>query len=468
MFSQRLVLTALASSLLVACAVGPEYQRPAVELPAAWRDAPDNGRPATDARWWALYEDSVLDRLIDEALLHNHDLALAAARVEEARALSGVADAAQLPSVDASAQRDRSRSSAISSTPLPPSVPLERNSSRAQLNVAYEVDLWGRLRGASAAARADVLATHAARDTVHILLVTDVVRSYFTLLSLDAQVATTERSLLLRQDNLRLQQIRHTAGLVSDFELRQLEAEVAAARAQLPALERSRTSEQLALAVLLGRSPRAITEDTVLRATDHSTPPPLVVPANLPSELLLRRPDVVEAEQRLIAANARIGVARASLFPSISLTGFLGSESAALSDLFSGPARIWQLAFGLTQPIFQGGRLRSEIQAVEAREQQALAHYQKTLQEAFREVRQALSAQQRSREIFEAEGARASALRDALRLARIRYENGLVSQIEALDAERSLLAAEFNRHEALRAQRTAVADLMKALGGGWR
>jgi multidrug efflux system outer membrane protein len=192
-----------------------------------------------------------------------------------------------------------------------------------------------------------------------------------------------------------------------------------------------------------------------------------VVPAGLPSDLLLRRPDIVQAEQRLIAANARIASARAALFPRISLTGFLGSESTSLGDLFSGPARIWQLAFGLAQPIFQGGRLSGEIEAVRARERQAVAQYQKTLQEAFREVREALIRQDRSREIFEAEGARVKALEETVRLARIRYDNGRSSQLEVIDAERNLLQAELNRIEALRAQRAAAADLVKALGGGW-
>ena len=456
-------------SIVAGCATHPAYERPQAELPAAWAGGADKGMtPAVvqSERWWTLYGDKALDTLVNEALAHNRDLALAAARVDEARALSRVADSQRYPSIDATAQRDRTRSSEVAPIPIPANA-LERNSYRAQINVAYELDLWGRLRGAGDAARAELLATQAAQETLRITLVSDVVSSYFTLLSLDEQLAATRRSLSLREDNLRLQRVRHTAGLIGDFQLRQLEAEVSAAQAQLPALERSRTAEELALAVLLGRSPRAITDSTVVRGDDRSEPPAPLVPAGLPSDLLLRRPDIVQAEQRLIAANARIGVARASLFPRISLTGFLGGESGALSDLFTAPARIWQLAFALAQPIFQAGRLQSEIEAVKAREQQALAQYQKTLQESFREVRQALSAQTRSREIFEAETARGVALRDTLRLARIRYENGLVSQLEVIDAERNLLAADLNRLDALRAQRVAVADLVRALGGGW-
>jgi multidrug efflux system outer membrane protein len=450
------------------CAVGPAYQRPTSDLPAAWRGAPAQGVSTLSVgeRWWMLYGDSALNALVEEAFTHNRDLALAAARVDEARALLRVAESQVVPSIDATAQRDRARASEVGPVPLPPSA-IERNSYRAQLNLSYELDLWGRLRGAGDVARAELLATQAARETVRLALGADVVRSYFTLLALDEQLDATRRSLALREDNLRLQRVRHTAGLIGDFQLRQLEAEVAAAQAQLPALERSRTAEELALAVLLGRSPRAISELVVKRDATRTEPPPPVAPEGLPSDLLLRRPDIVQAEQRLIAANARIAVARAALFPRISLTGYLGSESTALRDLFSGPALIWQLAFGLAQPIFQGGRLFGEIEAVKAREQQALAQYQKSVQEAFREVRQALSAQTHARDIFQAESARAAALRDTLRLARIRYENGLVSQLEVLDAERNLLAADLNRADALRAQRVAVADLTRALGGGW-
>jgi multidrug efflux system outer membrane protein len=370
------------------------------------------------------------------------------------------------PSIDASAQRDRTRSSEVAPIPIPASA-LERNSYRAQLNVSYEVDLWGRLRGAGNAARAELLASEAAQDTVRVALGADVVRGYFNVQAFDEQIAITQRTLALREDNLKLQRVRHAAGLTSDFQLRQLDAELSAARALLPALERSRSAEALALAVLLGRSPRAITDTPLARTADSGEAPPPLAPEGLPSDLLLRRPDIVQAEQRLIATNARIAAARAALFPRIALTGYLGSESRALSDLFSGPSLIWQLAFGLAQPIFQAGRLQGEVEAVKAREQQALAQYQKAVQEAFRDVQQALSAQTRAREVFDAESARAEALRDTLRLARIRYDNGLTSQLEVVDAERNLLAADLNRADALRARRVAVADLVRALGGGW-
>ena len=445
--------------------IAREHDHPATELPDTWRAAPAQGQTIAAERWWMLYNDATLDRLIAEALEHNQDLALATARLDESRALARVADAELVPSVDAAFQRDRTRRSNSTATRFPGS--LENNNYRAQLNVAYELDLWNRLRGGAKAAQAELLATTAARETVRIALTTEVVQSYYALVGLDAQTAATRKSLALRQDNLRLQRIRVDAGLANDFALRQLEAEVAAAQAQLPALERRRTGEELALGVLLGRSPRALINETVARDTERGTLATPVIPADLPSALLLRRPDIAAAEQRLIAANARIGVARASLFPRIGLSGYLGSESAALTDLFTAPARIWSLGFALAQPIFQGGRLFGEIEAVQARERQALAQYQKTLQTAFRETHDALVAQTKAREVFDAENARATALGDSLRLARIRYDNGLTSQLEVLDAERNLLSAELNRADALRAQRAAIADVVKALGGGW-
>lgn len=450
---------------LAGCSVGPEYVRPNADLPEAWKAAPAEGKPVAAGRWWTIYGDATLDQLVEEALANNQDLVLATARLDEARALARVADAEQVPSVDAAFQRDRSRRSDSTATRVPGS--LENSNYRAQLNVSYELDLWGRLRSSAKAAHAELLASEAARETVRLALTAQVAQSYYALVALDAQVADTRKSLTLRQDNLRLQRIRSDAGLINDFELRQLEAEVAAAQAQLPELERRHSSEELALGVLLGRSPRALINEAVSRSKDSGQLATPVVPADLPSDLLLRRPDIVAAEQQLIAANARIGAARAALFPRIGLSGYLGSESAALSNLFSGPAQIWSIGFALAQPIFQGGRLFGEVEAVQARERQALARYQKTLQTAFRETHDALIAQARAREIFDAESARARALADSLRLARIRYENGLTSQLEVLDAERNLLSAELNRRDALRAQRAAVADVVKALGGGW-
>ena len=449
--------------LLAGCAAQPDYRRPEVELPAAWKESAPRG--AHDGHWWRIYADPALEALLAEALARNSDLARAAASVDEARALVTQSEAAYFPSVDGSFGRNRTLSSSATGL-LPPSVARERNDYRASLAVSYELDLWGKLRATTRAARADLMASEAARETVRITLAADVAKLYFALRSLDAQAEATRRTLSLREAGLKLQRMRFEGGLISEFDYRQLEAEAAATRAQLPPLERDREVQEAALAVLLGRSPKAILESAVARPADaEQNLLPAVVPQGLPSELLLRRPDLVEAEQRLLAANARVAAVRAAMFPSVQLTGYLGSEAQALASLFSGPAGIAQLAAAVAAPIFAGGWLEAQIGASQAREQQALAGYQGAIQNAFREVRAALAAQARATESFAAETERSAALAAALRLARLRYDNGLASQLDVIDAERSLLAAEIARHEALRAQRAAVADLYKALGG---
>ncbi len=459
--NNRLLL--VATMFVAGCATQPKYERPAVELPAAWRESAQN--TVADGNWWRIYADPVLEKLIAEAMARNTNLMVAAARVEEARSLLKQSESAYYPSADVTVGRNRTLSSAETGL-LPPGIQRLRNDNIVRLDVSYEVDIWGRLHTAARAARADLLATQAARDTVRISLASDVAKTYFALRALDSQVTATRRALALREEGLNLQKKRFDEGLISIFELRQLEAEAATTRAQLPPLERDREIQEAALVVLLGRSPRAIIEDGVERTTEEQAKMlPAVVPSGLPSELLLRRPDLIEAEQRLIAANARVAVARTAYFPALELTGYLGSEAQAFSRLFSGPAGIWQLAAAVTAPIFYSNRLDALVGAAKAREDQALAGYQGAIQNAFREVRTALATQTRARESFEAEGARAAALAETLRLAKLRFDNGLSSQIDVIDAERNLLAAQIARHEALRAQRAAVADLYKALGG---
>ncbi|HEY6820399.1 MAG TPA: efflux transporter outer membrane subunit, partial [Burkholderiales bacterium] len=347
-----------------------------------------------------------------------------------------------------------------------PGIPTRFNDYRATLNVSYEADLFGRIRAGARAARADLAATEAARDAVRLALSAQIAKSYFTLRALDEQISLTRRTLELREDALRLQKKRFDGGVISEFDYKQLEADTATTRAQLPPLERDREREEAALLALLGKSPREVFESGVARkAREDESPSAPVLPAGMPSELLLRRPDLVQAEQQLMAANARIAAARAELFPSISLTAAIGSESAALSNLFTGGAGIWALGLGLAQPLFAGGRLEARTQQAEAREREAVAQYVKSIQNAFSEVRAALSAQTRERESYEAQSTRAAALADTLRLARLRYDNGIASQLDVIDAERGLLAARSARIEALRAHRAAIADLFRALGG---
>jgi multidrug efflux system outer membrane protein len=278
-------------------------------------------------------------------------------------------------------------------------------------------------------------------------------------------VDLTRRAIAIREEALGLQRRRREAGLISDYDLRQLEADTATLRAQLPPLERDREIEEAALAALLGRSPRAVFGDALPRVAPAGETAAVAVPDGMPSELLLRRPDLLEAELRLVAANARVAEARAAYFPSIRLTGFLGGASAELGDLFTGPAGIWSFAAAVAQPIYAGGRLDAQRDAALARERAALAQYEGAVRNAFREVRQALAAQARARESFEAQSTRVTALGETLRLARLRYSSGLASQLEVLDTERNLVDAYAARIEALRQQRAAVADLYRALGG---
>ena len=448
--------------LLAGCA-SIDVQRPAVELPAAWKEAAP--RYAADGRWWTVFGDAQLDRLVDEALAGNADLTRAVARVDEARALQGEANSFFFPRVDAQFVNSRQQNSVRTATAVA-GMPREYGNHRAGLGLSYEVDLFGRLRASAAAAGAELQASEAARDGVRLAVAAQVAKSYFSLRSLDEQVELTRRTVNLREEALALQRRRHAGGVISEFDLRQLEAETAAVRALLPPLERDLEREEAALAVLLGRTPREVFGGSVaIRQTRDESPEPPVLPSGMPSELLLRRPDLVEAERNLAAANARVTVARREMFPSISLTGFYGVASSQLSNLFSTPAIAWQLAAGVTQPIFAGGRLQARTDQADARERALVAQYQKTIQTAFSEVRAALAAQARSRESFEAESARAAALAETLRLARLRYQNGVASQLDVIDAERGLLAARIARIEALRAQRAAVADLFRALGG---
>lgn len=450
-------------ALLSACSTTAEYKRPEVELPAAWKES--GPQYAQDGRWWRIYGDAQLEQVVDEALKNNADLAIAVARVDEARALIREAESGLLPTIDARGSGTRQQISTRTAT-VPPGAPREFSSYRGTLNVSYELDLFGRVRAGARAAQAELEASEAAREGVRIALAAEVAKSYFTLRALDEQVALTRESIELRERALGLQRKRREAGIASEFEFRQLEAEAAALRTQLPPLERQRDAEEAALSVLLGRTPKEVFEGSIARKTSSDERPGApVVPSGMPSELLLRRPDLVEAERRLAAANARIAAARAEMFPSIALTAALGGESASLSNLFSSGAGLWSLGLALTQPIFAGGRLEARTEAAEARERQAVAGYRRAIQAAFSETRAAISAQARARESYEAESVRAAALTETARLARLRYDNGIASQLDVIDAERGLLAARSARIEALRQYRAAVADLFRALGG---
>jgi multidrug efflux system outer membrane protein len=459
-------MVALIAVLLSGCiTVGPDYRRPKIDTPDVWPG--EKTEAPVPVQWWRSYNDPVLDKMVEEALAHNADLALAIARMDEARAQLGVTRADQLPNVEANADASRNRISKRSPTFFPGIEP-RYTDLNASLNASWEIDFWGKYRRATEAARADLLTAESNRDAVRLTLIADMSRGYFNLRSLDAQVVVTRQTVATRLAALALQRKRFEAGVASELELRQVEAETAAAQALLPSLETQLAQQETALSVLLGRGPRAIVGSQPERGAiiEALTVPP-AVPAGLPSDLLERRPDLREAEQRLVAANARIGVAKAAYYPSISLTGLLGVESTTLADLFTSAARLWQFSASAAQTVFDMGRTRSQADAASARQRQALAQYQSAIQNAFKDTLDALVAQRKARETLEAEQARVAALQKALELAQLRYDNGVSSLLDVLDTERGLLAAQLNRIEAQRVQLAATADLFKALGGGW-
>ncbi|MFL6580257.1 MAG: efflux transporter outer membrane subunit [Burkholderiales bacterium] len=458
---------ALLAAVTAGCmTVGPDYQRPQIETPERWPGSPAG--PAVSPTWWHAYADPVLDSMVDEALRHNLDLRLAIARVDEARSALGITRADQYPAVAAGATASRNRISQQSVISVPPGVDPKYNDYRVTLNASYEIDFWGKYRRATEAARAELLASNFNREAVRLALIADTAKGYFSLRALDAQVAITRRTLSTRQASTALQRLRYEAGVASEFDLRQVEAETAQAQALLPTIEQRLAAQETALSVLVGRSPRAIAAQPMDRgsALEALTAPPSV-PAGLPSEILERRPDLRQAEQVLVAANARIGQARAAYYPSISLTGFFGTESSVLSGLFDPQARMWQFAGSAAQTVFDAGRTKSQVGVAEARQQQALAQYQNAIQNAFKDALDALVAQRKAREVMEAEQRRIEALNSAMQLAQLRYDNGVASFLELLIAERALLDAQLNQVDAQRAQLSASADLFKAMGGGW-
>ena len=462
----RPVLAALGAAMLLgACAaVGPDYERPATSLPGAYPDAPADLPAAAPVRaeWWKLYRDERLDELVTSALERNTDVRFAVARIEEADANLREAGAAFLPEIDLAGTPQRQRISAVTATPIPGGIPLVRSDIRVTLGTSFEIDFWGKLRRALEATRALALSSRYAKEVVTVSLAGLTAQAYFSLRSLDAQIAVTRTTLQSREETLNFVRDRARGGIASDLEVYQAELARADASVQLKDLLRQRALIEHQLASLTGRL------DLALPAGDLMTLPlPPLPPAGLPSALLQRRPDVLQAEQQLVATNAQIGIARAAMFPTVSLTSYYGGESAALSTLLSSGGRIWSLGFGLAQPIFDSGRYAARTQAAEARQRQSVATYQKAVETAFREVADALTTLQQTEALEQDLQLRAEAARNALRLARLRYEAGYSAYLEVLDAQRTANDAELTFLRNRQSRLAASVDLMKALGGGW-
>lgn len=457
-----IVAFALALAVVLSgCTVtGPDYVRPASTLPAAYpQDLGATAGAATPlaSNWWKQFGDPDLDALVATALARNADLELAAARVEEADAVMREVGANFLPQVNLGASGSRSRTSGLTAQRNA----VVSNNLKLSASTSFEIDFWGRLRRGSEAARAQALATRHARDVMALSIAGLTTQAYFALRSLDAQIAIVRRTLATRDEGLRIVRARLDAGVASRLDLEQAEALRADAAIQLRELQRQRSLAALQIGRLSGQP------GLELATREGALPSPPEIPVGLPSDLLARRPDLRQAEQQLVAANALVGVARAAMLPSISLTGSLGAESTALASLIDPAARIWSLGFGLALPIFDGGRLEARSDQASARARQAVAAYQGAAQSAFREVADALVSARAAREAQSEIGARAAAARRAVGLARLRYEAGYSPYLELLDAERGANAAEVEQVRNAQARLGAAVDLFKALSGGW-
>jgi multidrug efflux system outer membrane protein len=420
-----------------------------------------------DLKWFEVFRDPQLQKLVGSALEHNYDLRDAVARVEEARASLGLTRANQFPNFGAAGAVEINRISRDGATPVPKVLLPEQNRNfgvAALQLLSFEIDIWGRLRRATEAARANLLGAEENRKAVVTTLVSDVATAYFTLRELDYTIGISRRTLESRQQSLELTKSRQGGGVATMLDLRQAEQLVLTADETIPAIAQQMEQTENRITLLMGEPPHVIERG---RDSTEQNPPP-EVPAGLPSALLERRPDIRAAEQVLIAANAEIGVARAAYFPQVTLSGSVGGASTQLTNLFSGANSTWSLVPQITQPIFTVGRLKNSVRFAEADRERALIQYEKTIQTAFTEVSDALIAHQRVRESRMKQEQLVAALQDRLRLAYARYRGGVDTQLNALDADRDLFQAELDLAQTKLNEILAIVQLYKALGGGWQ
>jgi multidrug efflux system outer membrane protein len=461
--SLGLSLTMLLST---GCAVGPNYKRPGADIPGVYRGATpqDAAQPAAspsfgDQKWWEVFQDKQLQDLIRTALRQNYDVRIAATRILEAQAQLGITRADRLPSVSGEALPVNERN---------PQTKLFRqyntSANQLDLSLAWELDFWGKYRRATESARATLLATEWARDAVVSTLVSDVATAYFQLRSLDLQLEISQRTLASRKDSLGLTQTLANGGATSMLDVRQAEQLVDTAAETIPDLERQIEQQENFLSTLLGNNPGPIARGMKLTEQPHAPD----VPAGLPSGLLERRPDIRESEAQLIAANAQIGVAKAAYFPQINLTATAGYQSSALTSLFTGPAGLWNFGGSLVQPIFTGGRIRSNVKLTEARKQELVLTYQQTIQQAFRGVSDSLVEYHKDREFREFQQQLAFSAQDAAQLSEMRYRGGAASYLEVLTNETNYFTAELGLAQAQSNELVALVRIYRNLGGGWQ
>jgi len=428
---------------------------PPAETPAAQKLAASLG----DEKWWEVFQDKELQGLIRTALKNNYDVRIAATRVLQAQAQLGITRADQLPSVSVGGN--------ITSQQSPQNGPIpsfETTNGQLNASAAWNLDFWGKFRRATESARANLLANEWAQKEVISTLVAAVAIDYFQLRQLDLQLEISKRTLSSRRDSLQLTQTLEQHGINSLLDVRQSEQLVYTAATEIPDLERQITQQENAISILLGRNPGNVPRGLKLTEQPHAPE----VPVGLPSSLLERRPDILQAEAGLVAANAQIGVARAAYFPQISLTGTAGYESPALTNLFTGPAGLWNLVGSFSQPIFQGGRLKSNVRLTEAQRDQTLLTYQQTIQGAFRDVSDALVAYRKNQEFKVQQEHLVEAAEDAAWLSEVRFKAGTTDYLEVLTNNTNSFSAELGLAQAQGNELAALVQLYRALGGGWQ
>jgi outer membrane protein, multidrug efflux system len=452
----------LAAALLAGCTVGPDYERPGVVLPERWRIEGQQAADIANPRWWEQFNDPALDRLIITALRENQDLLIAAARVDQFIGQLTATRSQLYPQFGYSLDASSNRSSQVGQPPLAPGADPYYTLYQGALSAGWQIDLFGRVRRQSEAAQAQVYASEQGRRGVILTLVTSVAASYIGLRALDRQLEIARAAAQNYGDTQRIFELRYKGGVVSEVELRQVESQYQQALAAIPSLELQVASLENLLSVLLGRNAGPIPRG---RTIDQLVAP--AIPGDMPATLIERRPDVLQAEQTLVAANASIGAAKALYFPNLSLTGVVGSVSTALSDFLTGPATAASIAAGLSGPIFTFGAISGQVDTAEAAQREALAVYQRTILNALRETNDALLGSVKKREEAEAQAKRVAALRDYARLSRLRFDNGYAGYLEVLYAENELFGAELTAVRSQAERYTQVVNLYQAVGGGW-
>ncbi|MFO1414477.1 MAG: efflux transporter outer membrane subunit [Burkholderiales bacterium] len=458
----RRFLCVTVAALAAGCTVGPDYTKPAVDVPPAWRIDYAQAKDVANTRWWEQFGDPVLTELIDSALANNRDLVVAASRVDAFVGNLVATRSAFYPQVNYSGDASRNRTTAVGVSPLPPGADPYYALYNAALGASWQLDLFGRVRRLTEAAQAQVYATEQGRRGVVLSVVTSMATSYIGLRALDRQLEISQQTAQNNLDTLRIFELRHKGGVVSKLELAQVQSQYQQALASIPQIEQSIAAQENFIAVLQGKNPYPIPRGKPIEALAIPG-----IPGNLPSTLLERRPDILLAEQNLIAANANIGATKALYYPQFSLAASYGSVSAALSNFLTGPAAAWTLAAGVTGPLFNAGQTAGQVQSAEADTAGAVATYQQTVFNAFRETNDALVGVVKKRDESAAQRQRVTALREYARLSRVRFNNGYAGYIETLYAENELFAAELAAVRTYADQYTQIVAVYKAMGGGW-